>query len=77
MPRHLTAEEVHLTPEADAEAGHVTLLAGLLWQRIIRESRELELRAEITNFVPVTDDQIELMKVALTNIGAQHLCVGV
>src|SRR5690554_4454183 len=31
--------------------------AGFLWHKVIRENKNLNLKAEITNFVPVTDDQ--------------------
>ena len=41
--------------------------AGVLWHRVIRETRRLGLRSEITSFVPSEDDTVELMKVALTN----------
>lgn len=53
------------------EAGQeeATLEAGLLWHKIVRTHRKLGLRASTVNFVPVTDDKVELMKVELTNFG--------
>jgi cellobiose phosphorylase len=51
----------------DAES--VTLEAGFLWQRIIRENARLGLRAEITTLVPPSADTVELMQVTLTNTG--------
>jgi cellobiose phosphorylase len=51
----------------------VTLEAGFLWQKVTRENARIGLRAEITSFVPSTDDQIELMKVTLSNICANTL----
>ncbi len=51
----------------DAES--VTLEAGFLWQRIIRENARLGLRAEITTLVPPSADAVELMQVTLTNTG--------
>ena len=51
----------------------VTLQAGLLWQRLTRQSERLGLRAEITSLIPPTADQVELMKVTLTNIAAEPL----
>ena len=53
---------------AQADAERVTLEAGFLWHKITRESPQIDLRAEITNFVPPSDDQAELMRVTLTNI---------
>ena len=44
--------------------------AGLLWHSVIRENSQLGLSAKITNFVPVSDDMVELMQVCLTNHGA-------
>jgi len=49
----------------------VTLKAGFLWHQVIRENKNIGLRAEITNFVPPTNDQVELMLVQLTNISNQ------
>ena len=49
----------------------VTLEAGFLWHKIIRQNHKLGLRAEVTNFVPASDDQAELMKVTVTNISDQ------
>lgn len=53
------------------EEDHVTLQAGFLWHRIIRENKKLGLRAEIINIVPASADQVELMQVRLTNISEQ------
>ena len=50
------------------DAERVTLDAGLLWHKVTRESPQFGLRAEITNFVPPSKDQVELMQVALTNV---------
>lgn len=57
------------------EKENTSLEAGFLWHKITRESNRLNLRAEITSFVPVTDDKIELMKVRLTNTGDQELAI--
>jgi cellobiose phosphorylase len=53
------------------EAESVTLKAGLLWHTLTRENPQLGLRAEITNFVPANEDQVELMRVTITNSGSQ------
>lgn len=57
------------------EKEKTSLEAGFLWHKITRESTRLKIRAEITSFVPVTDDKIELMKVRLTNTGDQELAI--
>ncbi|GIP05049.1 hypothetical protein J28TS4_34560 [Paenibacillus lautus] len=49
------------------------LEAGFLWHKLKRMNGEAGLQTEVTSFVPVTDDQIELMKVTLTNVGQQTL----
>lgn len=44
-----------------------TLEAGFLWQKVTRRNSTLGIKAEVTVFVPVTDDKVELMRVTLTN----------
>jgi cellobiose phosphorylase len=57
------------------DADSVTLEAGFLWQRVIRENARLGLRAEITTLVPPSTDTVELMQVTLTNIGHAPLAL--
>ncbi|WP_423223349.1 GH36-type glycosyl hydrolase domain-containing protein [Candidatus Amarolinea aalborgensis] len=51
----------------------VMLRAGLLWHQVTRQNRRLGLTAEVLNFVPASDDQVELMQVTLTNSGRAPL----
>ncbi|MGD9316005.1 MAG: cellobiose phosphorylase, partial [Anaerolineae bacterium] len=51
----------------------VELEAGFLWHRVTRTNARLGLRAEITNFVPPEADQVELMRVTMTNVGERPL----
>lgn len=51
----------------------VTLTAGLLWHQVTRENATLGLRAEVTNFVPASQDRVELMRVTLTNTSTAPL----
>jgi cellobiose phosphorylase len=51
----------------------VSLEAGFLWHKIVRQNHKLGLRAEIVNFVPTSDDRVELMKITLTNISEETL----
>lgn len=45
----------------------VTLRAGLLWQTVERRNTALPLRAEVTAFVPCSEDWVELLRIVLTN----------
>ena len=45
------------------------LTAGLMWQTVCRESKQLGLKAEITSFVP-PQENVEIMEVQFTNTGA-------
>ncbi len=49
------------------EDEELVLEAGFLWQRITRKNSRNGLVAEVTNFVPASDDRVELMKVTLSN----------
>lgn len=48
--------------------------AGFMWHKVIRESKEYQLRAEITSFVPL-EAGAEVMQVRLKNIGAEPVSV--
>ncbi|WP_018753317.1 GH36-type glycosyl hydrolase domain-containing protein [Paenibacillus sanguinis] len=48
---------------------HTELKAGFLWHSVTRKNTKLGLKAETVNFIPVTDDKVELMKIRLTNTG--------
>jgi cellobiose phosphorylase len=55
------------------DAERVDLEAGLLWHRLTRTNVTLGVQAEITSFVPATEDAVELMRVTLTNVASQPL----
>jgi cellobiose phosphorylase len=59
----------------DDDGEQVTLEAGSLWHKVTRQNARLGLRAEITNFVPASEDRVELVKVTLTNVGDQRLAI--
>ncbi len=61
-----------ITNRFRGDAEQVTLEAGLLWHTLIRENSQWGLEAKITNFVPVSEDQVELMRVTITNTGSQQ-----
>ncbi len=50
-----------------------TLEAGQLWQRIIRENRNIGLKSTILSFVPAGPDALEVMQVSLTNISKKKI----
>lgn len=56
-----------------SSADEAVLEAGFLWQRVTRSSSEMGVKAEITSFVPASQDKVELMKVKLTNTGAEAI----
>ncbi|MRR30613.1 cellobiose phosphorylase, partial [bacterium] len=54
------------------KAEKAQLKAGLLWQSVTRR-HDSGLQAEVTSFVPMTSDRVELMRVVLTNTGKQSI----
>ncbi|MDD4849377.1 MAG: cellobiose phosphorylase [Gemmiger sp.] len=55
------------------EAEEVTLTAGLLWQRVLRENKALGVQASILSFVPAGGDRVELMQLTIKNTGTAPL----
>jgi len=53
------------------DSEQVSLKAGFLWHTVTRKNPLLGLQAEITNFVPDCEDQVELIRVTITNTGSQ------
>lgn len=51
------------------EKEETTLEAGIMHHKLTRISKEHELKAEITNFVPFTGEQAEVIKVSVENRG--------
>jgi cellobiose phosphorylase len=51
----------------------VTFKAGMLWQTVSRTHKTSGLKAEVTSFVPMRQDRVELMRVILTNSGKKEL----
>ncbi len=50
-----------------------SLEAGMLWQKITRQNKNIGLKAEILSFVPATGEPIEIMRVKLTNISHKQI----
>lgn len=55
----------------DTEKESCVLEAGLMWHKLIRTLKANGLRAEVTSFVPVGVQKLELMTVTLTNLGEE------
>lgn len=51
------------------------LKAGLLWQTVSRTHPASGLKAEVTSFVPMCQERVELMRVILTNAGKKELTI--
>ncbi|MCX5714267.1 MAG: cellobiose phosphorylase [Candidatus Omnitrophica bacterium] len=51
----------------------VSLKAGLLWQEITRQNRNIGLESKITSFVPASGEPVELMLVTITNTSGLDL----
>lgn len=63
------------SPKQIQEDEQVRLEAGLLWHKIIRENQQLGIKSEITNFVPVGKENLELMKVKITNNKTEDMII--
>lgn len=55
------------------EEEEVSLTAGVLWHSISRKSKELGIESNILSFTPVGDEQVEIMKVDIINIGEEDI----
>ncbi len=62
-----------VSKEANRLEDKFNLEAGLLWQKITRQNKKIGLKAEITSFIPASDDPIELMLVDVTNISSNPI----
>lgn len=60
-------------PCLDKGSEKVTLKAGILWHTLKRQNRKCGLEAEITNFIPISNEHVELMMIKLTNITAKTI----
>ncbi|MFC1508119.1 GH36-type glycosyl hydrolase domain-containing protein [Candidatus Omnitrophota bacterium] len=47
----------------------------MLWHKTIRINKRLGIKAEFTNFIPVTDDPVEIMSIEIKNISKKTLTV--
>ncbi|MGM0378608.1 MAG: GH36-type glycosyl hydrolase domain-containing protein [Bacillota bacterium] len=69
-PISLTGQSAKQEAEKFDKNENVKLKAGMLYHKIIRNLNEVDLKTEITNFVPVTNDQVEIMEVKIKNKGS-------
>jgi cellobiose phosphorylase len=61
------------TASKPKETAH--LEAGALWHKVTRENKAWGLRATLTNFIPAGPEQVEIMRVELTNTGRKPLAL--
>lgn len=68
---HINDREAWSAASGDVDESLVE--AGMLWHKSIRINKKIGLKAEFTNFVPVTNEPVEVMTVELTNISGKAL----
>lgn len=66
------SSETHAMRYTDMEE-ESCLEAGVLWQKLSRKSKKYPLASEILSFAPLNQDKIEIMKVTITNTGAEAM----
>jgi len=64
---------VQISESEGSRDEQVILQAGFVWHTVNRRHSESGLFASVTNFVPASDDAVELMRVTLTNQGREAL----
>lgn len=62
---------VSLTDQGAGVSGHVE--AGLLWHKVVKKFVKVGLEIEVLNFVPVSGDNVELMRVTIRNISKKKI----
>jgi len=58
---------------ASGQVDKSLVAAGMLWHKSTRVNKRMGLKAEFTNFIPVTDETVEIMSIELTNISGKKL----
>ena len=69
--RYFSATGVSAAQQAkkfSADAEKVTVEAGLMWHKIIREIKDFDIQTEVVSFMPVGED-VEIMQVTVANHG--------
>jgi cellobiose phosphorylase len=52
-----------------------SLESGFLWHKVTRESPLMELKSELTSFVPCEDEAVELTEIVITNLSAENASI--
>ena len=60
---------------ASGEIDESLVTAGMLWHKVTRVNRNIGLKANFTNFIPVTSHTVEIMLVELTNTSGKKLVI--
>ncbi|MBU1007105.1 MAG: cellobiose phosphorylase [Candidatus Omnitrophica bacterium] len=58
---------------ASGEVSESLVEAGMLWHKSIRVNKDIGIKAEFTNFIPVSDETVEIMSVELHNTSKKSL----
>ncbi|MFP4017269.1 MAG: cellobiose phosphorylase, partial [Halanaerobiales bacterium] len=67
------SDQVFSFDESKTTFEKVDVEAGFLWHKVIRTNKDLNIKAEITNYIPVENDLVEQMKVTITNTGKEAI----
>ena len=51
------------------------LEAGFLWHKLTRENKKLGIKSEITSFIPVNREKVELMRLQITNTASEKITI--
>ncbi|MFH0913272.1 MAG: cellobiose phosphorylase [Candidatus Omnitrophota bacterium] len=62
-----------VSKEANRLEDKFNLEAGLLWQKITRQNKKIGLESQITSFIPVSGEPVELMLLEITNISSKPI----
>ena len=69
-----TGNSAEQTIRVDSPGGdEVSLTAGFLWHTVERKQTERGLQAEVTSFIPIGTERVELMRVTIRNISDKPL----
>ncbi len=58
---------------SSGEVDESMIEAGMLWHKLTRINKRLGIKVEFTNFIPTTNEKVEIMSVEVTNISRKTL----
>jgi len=66
--KNLTWSATGVSSLSSRNQDKISLTAGLLWHKLTNINKSIGLKSEITNFVPASNNTVEIMSIKLTNI---------